>query len=140
MVLRLIADLLALIPREVQLQCGCASHIIQSADCPDDAAILFTYPDAPFYSRQAIRADNKAPILFDFVGTQSTPNGPLGKYAAALTDILQSPQCPEQLSLARENIAVLESGPEDRSLFPMFWKLYDGFRQMKSISELDAFS
>lgn len=133
---RLIGDLLALLPDEVQFQTNCASHVINSGDCPPEAALVFTYPGTQFLDRQKNRADGKAPLIIDVSWLGSQTSTTLGKYGIVVASVIRSGKAALQLDFARRIASVLESGPEDPDLFDALWRLSQALRDVQSADDV----
>ena len=137
-VAQFVADILTLVPADVQLQVNCVSHVVDSSDCPQEAAIVFTYPDTPFLAQHIGRTDSRAPLLFDLTIQNVASKTPLGKYGTAIAGILRSDSQKDQLAFARDINGLIEAGPQDPNYFPSVSRLFQHLRHVKSGEELPA--
>ncbi|TWT66899.1 hypothetical protein Pla123a_43270 [Posidoniimonas polymericola] len=86
-----LADILDLLPRSVQLDMGCASHVIDSSDAPGEARLLVTYPTTEFVKRYRERRGQSRPHVFDLTSATALEERPSGSYQALMVELLKKP-------------------------------------------------
>ena len=134
----LIADLLKLLPRSSQLQQVCVSHVINAADLPTDASLIFTYASTPYLHQCKARRDPRSPYVLDLTegGTGDTISSE--DYGVVLSRTLDgTPEDAQALGQFYDKLGMtLESLPFMADL----WQSYDDSMQMPNLKSFAEFS
>lgn len=133
----LMADLLALLPDEMQLDLVCASHVVDASDAPNDAALIFTYPGTRFLKQAQERRDARSPVIFDLSDSGMVPDGN-GDYAAVISSVLRSGKAATELPRVREAWRQLGIAPGRVGEFRQALVLRNRLQKLAAIDELDG--
>lgn len=136
-VCRLMADILAVLPDEVQLPLTCASHVIDPSDAPTNAALIFTYPGTRLLKQANERRDARSPFVFDLSGRAPAP--PIeGDYALVIASVLRSGKAPAELPRLRELWEQLGIDPTRVGQFRQALLLRNRLQKLRSLGDLAA--
>lgn len=135
---KLIADVLNLLPRDIQFGCICVTHVVTAADLPANAAFIFTYPETPFAKTCLERRDPHAPYVFDLTHPASIVRPEPGGYAQVVSKVLPM----EDTQAARHIGQLYDSLQWDLTrlqAFPAIYELLVGLSQITCSDQLPAF-
>ncbi len=135
---RLIADVLNLLPRDSQFSSICVTHVVTAADLPANAALIFTYPEAPFAKTSLERRDPHAPFIFDLTNSASIVQPEPGGYAQVVAKVLPM----EDTRAARQVGQLYDALQWDLTRLQAFPAIYDlvvGLSQITRSEQLASF-
>jgi hypothetical protein len=116
MVLPLLAELLAILPPSRQVVTSAVSHVVELEDAINDAAIVFTYADTPFFEKQLQRHDPRRPLILRTDQPDTLPREARGDYATAILSTWSKGH--SQLLAAAHSWDKWNFSPANKRLFP----------------------